>query len=147
VAAAGGAPGSTPSMCSGLWYLHPREGVVPPESIPPEHSRPRSDKASPVTVPDVSPNKPYLMRADQLSGCGVPLMLREQGQDDTAWRLVVQRPVVKLVPDATNPEERSPVSDWLQEVSVKLADGTELLFNHSDMVEVRPPEASPSDRA
>jgi hypothetical protein len=50
----------------------------------------------------------------------------------------VQRPDVRLVPDARNPDERSPVSDWLREVIVKLADGTEQFFSHSDQVEIRP---------
>ena len=86
----------------------------------------------------MSPPKVYRMTADQLSGVAAPFMLREYGEDDSAWRLVVQRPDVRLVPDARNPDERSPVSDWLREVSVRVADGTELFFNHSDEVEIRP---------
>lgn len=58
-------------------------------------------------------------------------LLREQGEDDDAWNLVVKSPICELRPEG---------GKFLPEmVTVKFGDGTERWFNPDDQVETKAP--------
>jgi hypothetical protein len=68
-------------------------------------------------------------------------MVREFGQDDSAWQLVrpptgTDRRPVRMPSDIPGGPDRTV---WLVGVTVPLADGTERFFNLTDEVEVREP--------
>ena len=68
-------------------------------------------------------------------------MVREFGQDDSAWQLVrpptgTEHRPVHMPSDIPGEPDRTV---WLDSVTVPLADGTKRFFNPTDEVEVRPP--------
>jgi hypothetical protein len=70
------------------------------------------------------------LRAVDLTNRLPGYQLREQGEDDDAWKRVTTRVVSELAPHD---------GSFLPEVcTVKFVDGTERYFNPDDQVEIRP---------
>jgi hypothetical protein len=74
----------------------------------------------------------WQLKVSDLAGASPPYLFKGLDDDDSAWNLVRERPIGRLVP--------SPDKDGFlpEEVTVRFADGTVRVFNPADQVMIGP---------